>query len=56
MSKYKVALYMPFGTVWATVDEVYGGEIKYFDTIEEATSYGHSKSPVVFEPVEVKDE
>ena len=52
MSKWKVALYMSFGVVWASVDEVYGGEIQYFDTLKEAEEYGRSKG-VVYEPVEV---
>lgn len=53
MSKWKVALYMPFGVVWASIDEVYGGEIQYFDTLAQAEEYGKSKS-VPFEPVEVR--
>ena len=54
MSKWKVALYLPMGVVWASVDEVYGGEIQYFDTLEQAEAYGRSKAPIVFEPVEVE--
>jgi len=53
MSKWKVALYLPIGVVWASVDEVYGGEVQYFDTLKDAENYGRSKN-VVFEPVEVK--
>ena len=54
MSKWKVVLWMSFGAVWASVDEVYGGDIRYFDTLEEAQNYGRSKG-VVYETVEVKE-
>ena len=54
MSKWKVKLYLAFGEVWATDNEQPDGNIRYFDTLEEAEAYGHNKSPIVFEPVEEK--
>lgn len=53
MLKYKVLLYFSFAAFYATVDEKSGGEIRYFDTREEAERYGRSKS-VPFEAVEVQ--
>lgn len=51
--KYKVILYFSFGAVYASVDEVYGGEVLYFNSLEEAERYGRSKT-VPFEAVEAK--
>jgi len=52
--KYKVLLYFSFAAFYATVDEQSGGEILYFNSLDEAERYGRSKS-VPFEAVEVKE-
>jgi hypothetical protein len=56
MSKYKVVLYFFFGPTVATVNGVPDGEPLIFDTIQEANQYGRSKAPILYEPLELKDE
>lgn len=55
ITKYKVILYMAFGPVYASIDDVYGGDIRYFNTEQEAENYARSKE-VVYEVVKVTKE
>lgn len=50
---YKVLLYFGFGTIYATVNEVPGGDILTFDTLEQAERYGATKG-MPYEAVEVR--
>lgn len=46
---------MAFGPVYASIDDVYGGDIRYFNTEQEAENYARSKE-VVYEVVKVTKE